>query len=114
MGVELEGPVLAIKLGILEELPTGLLFKKPLTSSWMWTFRTESSLRSESEHLQVTSGATVPTGFAQTVADEAREKLGSLCKLQKWNEIYFEVLVESLALVFCLESVDSLFVEFED
>ncbi|XP_060017282.1 tRNA (guanine(6)-N2)-methyltransferase THUMP3 isoform X3 [Lagenorhynchus albirostris] len=79
---------------------------------------TESGLRSESEHLQVTIGATVPTGFEQTAADEVREKLGSLCKISKdRGKIYFDISVESLAQVHCLRSVDNLFVvvqEFKD
>ncbi|KAB0400091.1 hypothetical protein E2I00_002477 [Balaenoptera physalus] len=79
---------------------------------------TESGLRSESEHLQVTIGATVPTGFEQTAADEVREKLGSSCKISKdRGKIYFDISVESLAQVHCLRSVDNLFVvvqEFKD
>uniref|UniRef100_A0ABI7VXP6 THUMP domain-containing protein n=1 Tax=Felis catus TaxID=9685 RepID=A0ABI7VXP6_FELCA len=59
---------------------------------------TESAPRSESEHLQVTIGATVPTGFEQTAADEVREKLGSSCKISKdRGKIYFDISVESLA-----------------
>ncbi|VFV19947.1 thump domain-containing protein 3 [Lynx pardinus] len=79
---------------------------------------TESAPRSESEHLQVTIGATVPTGFEQTAADEVREKLGSSCKISKdRGKIYFDISVESLAQVHCLRSVDNLFVvvkEFKD
>ncbi|XP_049496888.1 tRNA (guanine(6)-N2)-methyltransferase THUMP3 isoform X2 [Panthera uncia] len=79
---------------------------------------TESGPRSESEHLQVTIGATVPTGFEQTAADEVREKLGSSCKISKdRGKIYFDISVESLAQVHCLRSVDNLFVvvkEFKD
>ncbi|KAM9185978.1 tRNA (guanine(6)-N(2))-methyltransferase THUMP3 isoform 1-T1 [Dugong dugon] len=79
---------------------------------------TESGHRSESEHLQVTIGATVPTGFEQTAADEVREKLGSSCKISKdRGKIYFDISVESLAKVHCLRSVDNLFVvvqEFKD
>ncbi|XP_058420032.1 tRNA (guanine(6)-N2)-methyltransferase THUMP3 isoform X2 [Diceros bicornis minor] len=79
---------------------------------------TESGPRSESEQLQVTVGATVPTGFEQTAADEVREKLGSSCKISKGRgKIYFEISVESLAQVHCLRSVDNLFVvvqEFKD
>ncbi|XP_076972790.1 LOW QUALITY PROTEIN: tRNA (guanine(6)-N(2))-methyltransferase THUMP3 [Tamandua tetradactyla] len=78
----------------------------------------ECGLRSESEHLQVTIGATVPTGFEQTAADEVREKLGSSCKISKdRGKIYFDISVESLAQVHCLRSVDNLFVvvkEFKD
>ena len=61
---------------------------------------TESGPRSESEHLQVTVGATVPTGFEQTAADEVREKLGSSCKISKdRGKIYFDISVDSLAQV---------------
>lgn len=79
---------------------------------------TESGPRSESEPLQITIGATVPTGFEQTAADEVREKLGSSCKISKdRGKIYFDVSVDSLAQVHCLRSVDNLFVvvqEFKD
>ncbi|XP_006152561.1 THUMP domain-containing protein 3 [Tupaia chinensis] len=79
---------------------------------------TESGLNGGCEHLQVTIGATVPTGFEQTAADEVREKLGSSCKISKdRGKIYFDVSVESLAQVHCLRSVDNLFVvvqEFKD
>ncbi|KAF6101395.1 THUMP domain containing 3 [Phyllostomus discolor] len=79
---------------------------------------TESGPGSESEHLQVTIGATVPTGFEQTAADEVREKLRSSCKISKdRGKIYFDISVESLAQVHCLRSVDNLFVvvqEFKD
>ncbi|XP_037656864.1 THUMP domain-containing protein 3 [Choloepus didactylus] len=79
---------------------------------------TESGLRNESEYLRVTIGATVPTGFEQTAADEVREKLGSSCKISKdRGKIYFDISVESLAQVHCLRSVDNLFVvvkEFKD
>jgi hypothetical protein len=61
---------------------------------------TESDIRSESEHLHVTIGATVPTGFEQTASDEVREKLGSSCKISKdRGKIYFDIAVESLAQV---------------
>ncbi|XP_006889012.1 PREDICTED: THUMP domain-containing protein 3-like [Elephantulus edwardii] len=79
---------------------------------------TESGYRSESDNLQVIIGATVPTGFEQTAADEVREKLGSSCKISKdRGKIYFDVTLESLAKVHCLRSVDNLFVvvqEFKD
>lgn len=60
----------------------------------------ESGPKSESEHLRVTIGATVPTGFEQTAADEVREKLRSSCKISKdRGKIYFDISVESLAQV---------------
>ncbi|XP_050004504.1 tRNA (guanine(6)-N2)-methyltransferase THUMP3 isoform X1 [Alexandromys fortis] len=78
----------------------------------------EGGIRSESEHLQVTIGATVPTGFEPTAADEVREKLKSPCRISKdRGKIYFDIAVESLAQVHCLRSVDNLFVvvqEFKD
>ncbi|XP_054990795.1 tRNA (guanine(6)-N2)-methyltransferase THUMP3 [Sorex araneus] len=78
----------------------------------------QSDPGSDSERLQVTIGATVPTGFEQTAADEVREKLGSSCKISKdRGKIYFDISVESLAQVHCLRSVDNLFVvvqEFKD
>lgn len=64
----------------------------------------ESGIRSESEHLQVTIGATVPTGFEQTAADEVREKLKSSCRISKdRGKIYFDIPVESLAQVWTKE-----------
>ncbi|XP_039742576.1 tRNA (guanine(6)-N(2))-methyltransferase THUMP3 isoform X2 [Pteropus medius] len=75
----------------------------------------ESGPESESEHLQVTIGATVPTGFEQTAADEVREKLRSSCKISKdRGKIYFDISVESLAQVHCLRSVDNLFVVVQE
>ncbi|CAO2606116.1 tRNA (guanine(6)-N2)-methyltransferase THUMP3 [Lemmus lemmus] len=78
----------------------------------------KGGIRSESEHLQVTIGATVPTGFEPTAADEVREKLKSPCRISKdRGKIYFDIAVKSLAQVHCLRSVDNLFVvvqEFKD
>ncbi|KAM6215920.1 tRNA (guanine(6)-N(2))-methyltransferase THUMP3 [Rhynchocyon petersi] len=76
---------------------------------------TENDHRSESEHLQVIIGATVPTGFEQTAADEVREKLGSSCKISKdRGKIYFDISMDSLPQVHCLRSVDNLFVVVQD
>ncbi|XP_036594621.1 THUMP domain-containing protein 3 [Trichosurus vulpecula] len=70
------------------------------------------------EYLCVTIGATVPTGFEQTAADEVREKLGSQSRISKdRGKIYFDISVESLSKVHGLRSVDNLFVvvqEFRD
>ncbi|XP_051010958.1 LOW QUALITY PROTEIN: tRNA (guanine(6)-N2)-methyltransferase THUMP3-like [Acomys russatus] len=78
----------------------------------------ESGIRSDPEPLQVTIGATVPTSFEQTSANEVREKLKSPCRVSKdLGKIYFDIAVESLAHVHCLRSVDNLFVvvhEFKD
>ncbi|XP_012781387.1 tRNA (guanine(6)-N2)-methyltransferase THUMP3 isoform X2 [Ochotona princeps] len=79
---------------------------------------TGSGLPGGPEPLQVTIGATVPTGFEQTAADEVREKLKSTCTISKdRGKIYFDISVESLAQVHSLRSVDNLFVvvqEFKD
>ncbi|KAF3828944.1 hypothetical protein GH733_003208 [Mirounga leonina] len=97
---------------------TNQLLDVNLDENWRSIQVTGSDPRSESEHLQVTVGATVPTGFEQTAADEVREKLGSSCKISKdRGKIYFDISVESLAQVHCLRSVDNLFVvvkQFKD
>ncbi|KAI1234591.1 hypothetical protein IHE44_0003651, partial [Lamprotornis superbus] len=63
-------------------------------------------------------GATVPTGFEQTAAEEVREKLGSASRISRdRGKIYFEVPARSLPQVHRLRSVDNLFVvvqEFKD
>ncbi|XP_075430795.1 tRNA (guanine(6)-N(2))-methyltransferase THUMP3 [Ascaphus truei] len=68
--------------------------------------------------LLVTIGATVPTGFEFTAAEEVKEKLGCHCKISKdRGKIYFQIGEESLAQVHHLRSVDNLFVivqEFTD
>ena len=79
---------------------TNQLLDVNLHENQMFIQVTASGLRSESEHLQVTIGATVPTGFEQTAADEVREKLGSSCKISKdRGKIYFDISVDSLAQV---------------
>ncbi|XP_027719533.1 THUMP domain-containing protein 3 [Vombatus ursinus] len=78
----------------------------------------ENSPSDSPEYLSVTIGATVPTGFEQTAADEVREKLGSQSRISKdRGKIYFDISVESLSKVHGLRSVDNLFVvvqEFRD
>ncbi|NWR90825.1 THUM3 protein, partial [Furnarius figulus] len=63
-------------------------------------------------------GATVPTGFEQTAAEEVQEKLGSACSISRdRGKIYFAVPARSLPQVHRLRSVDNLFVvvqEFKD
>ncbi|XP_061864418.1 tRNA (guanine(6)-N2)-methyltransferase THUMP3 isoform X2 [Colius striatus] len=63
-------------------------------------------------------GATVPTGFELTAAEEVQEKLGSASRISRdRGKIYFEVPADSLAQVHRLRSVDNLFVvvqEFKD
>uniref|UniRef100_A0A8D0DK73 THUMP domain containing 3 n=1 Tax=Salvator merianae TaxID=96440 RepID=A0A8D0DK73_SALMN len=66
----------------------------------------------------ITIGATVPTGFELTAADEVQEKLGSKARISKdRGKIYFEIPVTSLPQVHQLRSIDNLFVvvqEFKD
>ncbi|XP_007436415.1 THUMP domain-containing protein 3 [Python bivittatus] len=66
----------------------------------------------------ITIGATIPTGFELTAADEVQEKLGSKSRISKGRgKIYFEIPVISLPKVHQLRSVDNLFVvvqEFRD
>ncbi|NXC00782.1 THUM3 protein, partial [Orthonyx spaldingii] len=63
-------------------------------------------------------GATVPTGFEQTAAEEVQEKLGSASRISRdRGKIYFEVPARNLPQVHRLRSVDNLFVvvqEFKD
>ncbi|XP_041281966.1 THUMP domain-containing protein 3 isoform X2 [Onychostruthus taczanowskii] len=72
----------------------------------------------EGAELAAVIGATVPTGFEQTAAEEVREKLGSASRISKdRGKIYFEVPARSLPQVHRLRSVDNLFVvvqEFKD
>uniref|UniRef100_A0A8C3JAQ0 THUMP domain containing 3 n=1 Tax=Calidris pygmaea TaxID=425635 RepID=A0A8C3JAQ0_9CHAR len=72
----------------------------------------------EGAELSAVIGATVPTGFEQTAADEVQEKLGSASRISKdRGKIYFEVPAQSLPQVHRLRSVDNLFVvvqEFKD
>ncbi|NWZ93942.1 THUM3 protein, partial [Nesospiza acunhae] len=72
----------------------------------------------ELAELAAVIGATVPTGFEQTAAEEVREKLGSASRISKdRGKIYFEVPARSLPQVHRLRSVDNLFVvvqEFKD
>ncbi|XP_077181392.1 tRNA (guanine(6)-N(2))-methyltransferase THUMP3 [Paroedura picta] len=70
------------------------------------------------ENIVVTIGATVPTGFELTAADEVQEKLGSQSRISKdRGKIYFEIPAVSLPQVHQLRSLDNLFVvvqEFKD
>ncbi|NXT68227.1 THUM3 protein, partial [Chaetops frenatus] len=72
----------------------------------------------EGAELAAVIGATVPTGFEQTAAEEVQEKLGSASRISRdRGKIYFEVPARSLLQVHRLRSVDNLFVvvqEFKD
>ncbi|XP_053153970.1 tRNA (guanine(6)-N2)-methyltransferase THUMP3 [Hemicordylus capensis] len=78
----------------------------------------EASPPASHKDIVVTIGATVPTGFELTAADEVQEKLGSQSRISKdRGKIYFEIPVISLPQVHQLRSVDNLFVvvqEFKD
>ncbi|KAM6256361.1 tRNA (guanine(6)-N(2))-methyltransferase THUMP3 isoform 2-T2 [Porphyrio hochstetteri] len=65
--------------------------------------------------LSAVIGATVPTGFEQTAAEEVREKLGSASRISKdRGKIYFEVPAQGLPQVHRLRSVDNLFVVVQE
>ncbi|NWZ38623.1 THUM3 protein, partial [Brachypodius atriceps] len=72
----------------------------------------------EGAELTAVIGATVPTGFEQTAAEEVQEKLGSASRISRdRGKIYFGVPARSLPEVHRLRSVDNLFVvvqEFKD
>ncbi|KAL4655963.1 THUMP domain-containing protein 3 [Arapaima gigas] len=62
-----------------------------------------------------TIGATVPTGFEHTAAEEVKEKIGADSKVSKdRGRIYFQITSDSLPLVHQLRSVDNLFVVVKD
>ncbi|RVE73328.1 hypothetical protein OJAV_G00049110 [Oryzias javanicus] len=61
--------------------------------------------------LTVTIGATVPTGFEHTAAEEVKEKIGADARVSRdRGRIYFPVSTEKLFQVHRLRSVDNLFV----
>ncbi|NXC16309.1 THUM3 protein, partial [Corythaeola cristata] len=72
----------------------------------------------EGAELTAVIGATVPTGFELTAAEEVQEKLGSASRISRdRGKIYFEVPARGLPQVHRLRSVDNLFVvvqEFKD
>lgn len=63
------------------------------------------------ENFSFTIGATVPTGFEYTAAEEVQEKIGASARVSKdRGRIYFEITTEKLPQVHLLKSVDNLFV----
>ncbi|KAG7494870.1 THUMP domain-containing protein 3 [Solea senegalensis] len=63
----------------------------------------------------VTIGATVPTGFEPTAAEEVKEKIGVDARISKdRGRIYFPVSTDKLFQVHHLKSVDNLFVVVEE
>ncbi|KAG7478008.1 hypothetical protein MATL_G00075900 [Megalops atlanticus] len=68
-----------------------------------------------SEPVTVTIGATVPTGFEHTAAEEVKEKIGADARISKdRGRIYFEITTENLPRVHHLKSVDNLFVVVQE
>ncbi|KAF7661710.1 hypothetical protein LDENG_00255530 [Lucifuga dentata] len=63
------------------------------------------------EIITVTIGATVPTGFENTAAEEVKEKIGADARISKdRGRIYFPISTDKLYQVHLLRSVDNLFV----
>uniref|UniRef100_A0A3Q1HJI2 THUMP domain-containing protein n=1 Tax=Anabas testudineus TaxID=64144 RepID=A0A3Q1HJI2_ANATE len=67
------------------------------------------------EIITVTVGATVPTGFELTAAEEVKEKIGVDARVSKdRGRIYFPITTDKLFQVHLLRSVDNLFVVVEE
>ncbi|CAN9511705.1 unnamed protein product [Ophioblennius macclurei] len=67
------------------------------------------------EVITVTVGATVPTGFEHTAAEEVKEKIGADARISKdRGRIYFPITTDKLFQVHLLRSVDNLFVVVEE
>ncbi|XP_032369780.1 tRNA (guanine(6)-N(2))-methyltransferase THUMP3 [Etheostoma spectabile] len=65
--------------------------------------------------ITVTIGATVPTGFEHTAAEEVNEKIGVDARISKdRGRIYFPITTDKLFQVHLLRSVDNLFVVVEE
>ncbi|XP_023136478.1 THUMP domain-containing protein 3 [Amphiprion ocellaris] len=65
--------------------------------------------------ISVTIGATVPTGFEHTAAEEVKEKIGVDARISKdRGRIYFPITTDKLYQVHLLRSVDNLFVVVEE
>ncbi|KTG46255.1 hypothetical protein cypCar_00003856 [Cyprinus carpio] len=63
----------------------------------------------------VTIGATVPTGFEHTAAEEVQEKLEATARVSKnRGRIYFDITTDKLFKVHQLKSLDNLFVVVKD
>ncbi|XP_074490574.1 tRNA (guanine(6)-N(2))-methyltransferase THUMP3 [Sebastes fasciatus] len=69
----------------------------------------------ESDVITITIGATVPTGFEHTAAEEVKEKIGADARISKdRGRIYFPITTDKLFQVHLLRSVDNLFVVVEE
>ncbi|GLD64437.1 THUMP domain-containing protein 3 [Lates japonicus] len=67
------------------------------------------------DFITVTIGATVPTGFEHTAAEEIKEKIGVDARISKdRGRIYFPITTDKLFQVHLLRSVDNLFVVVEE
>lgn len=65
--------------------------------------------------ITVTIGATVPTGFEHTAAEEVKERIGQEATISKdRGRIYFQITTDNLFQVHHLKSVDNLFVVVEE
>lgn len=65
--------------------------------------------------ISVTIGATVPTGFENTAAEEVKEKIGVDARISKdRGRIYFPITTDKLFQVHLLKSVDNLFVVVDE
>lgn len=81
----------------------------PSSSSFAETDATSGDI------ITVTIGATVPTGFEHTAAEEVKEKIGVDAHISKdRGRIYFPVTTDKLFQVHLLRSVDNLFVVVEE
>uniref|UniRef100_A0A3P8TIR3 THUMP domain containing 3 n=1 Tax=Amphiprion percula TaxID=161767 RepID=A0A3P8TIR3_AMPPE len=81
----------------------------PSTSSSSQSDATSGSI------ITVTIGATVPTGFEHTAAEEVKEKIGVDARISKdRGRIYFPITTDKLFQVHLLRSVDNLFVVVEE
>ncbi|XP_041836444.1 THUMP domain-containing protein 3 [Melanotaenia boesemani] len=88
------------------EKPSNTMNKPP--------FSTESDATSGTI-ITVTLGATVPTGFEHTAAEEVKEKIGVDARISKdRGRIYFPITTDRLFQVHLLRSVDNLFVVVEE
>lgn len=73
------------------------------------------SAGNDGDIITVIIGATVPTGFEHTAAEEVKEKIGVDARISKdRGRIYFPITTDKLFQVHLLRSVDNLFVVVEE
>lgn len=79
------------------------------------TGETDKTSSDSKATITVTIGATVPTGFEITAAEEVKERIGSDARISKdRGRIYFQISTDELFQVHHLKSVDNLFVVVEE